>query len=84
MAPPGELASAELIETENDMQAVAYLLPALGCVAMMGAMMWMMRGTGNAAEGASDDHQREIAALRAEIESLDRGRAPGDAEPERG
>ena len=67
------------------MQAVAYLLPALGCVAMMGVMMWMMRGTGNAAEGASDDHhQQEISALRAEIESLDRGRAPGDAEPERG
>ena len=65
------------------MQAVAYLLPALGCVAMMGVMMWMMRGTGNA-EGSSDDHQREIAALRAEIESLGRGRARGDAGSERG
>ena len=66
------------------MQAVAYLLPVLGCAAMMGVMMWMMRGTGNAAEGASDDRRREISELRAEVERLDRGRAAGEARSGRG
>ncbi len=51
------------------MEIFAYLLPALGCVAMMGAMMWMMRGRGAEALPA-EDRRPEVDALRAEVESL--------------
>ncbi|WCO68013.1 hypothetical protein PO878_04655 [Iamia majanohamensis] len=47
-----------------------YLLPVLGCVAMMGAMMWMMRGRSAPEESPSADRRAEIDALRAEVDSL--------------
>ena len=78
------MAPAELIETENDMEAVVYLLPVLGCAAMMGVMMWMMRGTGNADGGASEDRRREISQLRAEIERLGAERGSGETDSTRG
>jgi hypothetical protein len=47
-----------------------YLLGPLGCAAMMGAMMWMMRRpNGNAAQ-PDVKTQAEIAALRTEITTL--------------
>ena len=32
----------------------AILLPAVGCLAMMGAMMWMMGGMGRGSRGGDD------------------------------
>jgi hypothetical protein len=61
------------------MDKLVYLLPALGCAVMMGAMMWMMmRGNDNTAQGQQPDTStaEEIAALRAEIAAL---RADKDA-----
>lgn len=78
------MAPAELIETENDMEAVVYLLPVLGCAAMMGVMMWMMRGAGDADAGASEDRQDEISQLRAEIERLGAEGESGEADSTRG
>jgi len=52
---------------------LAYLLPVLGCAAMMGVMMWMMRGShaGNTNAAQPDPRTaQEIAALRAEIADL--------------
>jgi flagellar basal body-associated protein FliL len=50
---------------------LVYLLPTLGCAAMMGAMMWMMRGH-HASPPARPDAatQAEIAALRSELATL--------------
>jgi hypothetical protein len=50
---------------------LVYLLPTLGCAAMMGAMMWMMRSH-HAGSPARPDAatQAEIAALRSELASL--------------
>ena len=53
------------------MQTIAYLLPALGCAAMMGGMMWMMgRGKGDKVQAADPSRQKEIAALRQEVAGL--------------
>lgn len=56
------------------MDSLAYLVPSLGCAAMMGAMVWMMsRGGGSAkktADRTQDSSKQEIDALRAEIEAL--------------
>lgn len=53
------------------METIAYLLPALGCAAMMGGMMWMMRrGQGDKDPAADPSRQQEIAALRQEVASL--------------
>lgn len=56
------------------MDKLIYLLPVLGCAAMMGLMMLMMRGnhSGNGmAQAQSDPNtQEEIAMLRAEIATL--------------
>ncbi len=55
------------------MDKLVYLLPVLGCAAMMGLMMVMMRGhqSGkNAAQAADPTTQEEIAMLRAEIATL--------------
>ncbi len=58
------------------MDKLLYLLGPLGCAAMMGAMMWMMRGqhrqgTASGQAGQPDPGtQQEIAALRAEIAEL--------------
>jgi hypothetical protein len=52
---------------------VGYLLPVLGCAAMMGAMMWMMRGrhAGRSRPAAPAlNAQDEIAVLRAEVAAL--------------
>jgi flagellar basal body-associated protein FliL len=65
------------------MEIFAYLLPALGCVAMMGAMMWMMRGRGSEASPA-EERRPEIDALRAEVESLRQPSGPSRPERERG
>ncbi len=65
------------------MEIFAYLLPVLGCVAMMGAMMWMMRGRG-AEASPSEDRRPEIDALRAEVESLRQPTGQNRPERERG
>lgn len=62
---------------------IYYLLPVLGCVAMMGAMMWMMRGRG-AGPSPAEDRRPEIDALRAEVESLRQPTGQNRPEHERG
>jgi hypothetical protein len=60
---------------------LAYLLPVLGCAAMMGLMMWTMRGSHAGTNNAAppDPHTaEEIAALRAEIADLRAQREPAD------
>ena len=51
---------------------LAYLLPALGCAAMMGAMMWMMmgRGRGGSAQLPEASREEQIEGLRAEVAAL--------------
>ena len=48
---------------------LAYLLPALGCAAMMGAMMWMMMGRvlGGSAQPPQASREGRIEGLRAEV-----------------
>lgn len=55
------------------MDKLVYLLPVLGCAAMMGVMVWMMRGhAGHGTVAAPPDPATldEIAMLRAEIAAL--------------
>jgi flagellar basal body-associated protein FliL len=56
------------------MQNLIYLLPVLGCVAMMGVMMLMMRGNHASHDKAQTqpdgNTHEEIAMLRAEIAVL--------------
>ncbi len=52
------------------MDKLVYLLPVLGCVAMMGLMMWMMRGNHSNAAQPDPRTAEEIAALRAEVADL--------------
>jgi hypothetical protein len=55
------------------MDTLLYLLGPLGCAAMMGAMLWMMRGqhAGQGQAAQPDPATREeIAALRAEVAAL--------------
>lgn len=55
-----------------------YLLPVVGCAAMMGVMMWMMRGNGKPAQsqdGTEASTREEIATLRAELAALREQRA---------
>lgn len=55
------------------MENLIYLLPLLGCVAMMLIMMKMMgghKGHGEGSHTTSPDHQAEIAALHAEVDQL--------------
>jgi hypothetical protein len=51
---------------------LVYLLPVLGCMAMMGLMVLMMRGShaSNNATASDPRTAEEIAALRAEIADL--------------
>jgi hypothetical protein len=50
---------------------LVYLLPTLGCAAMMGAMMWMMRlHHVSPPAGPNAATQAEIAALRSELAIL--------------
>ncbi len=61
------------------MDKLVYLLPVLGCVAMMGLMMWMMRGNHSNAAQSDPRTAEEIAALRAEVAELRaRQGAPAD------
>lgn len=59
-----------------------YLLPVVGCAAMMGVMMWMMMRGKNSGGGAGQAGQpgantaEEVATLRAEVATL---RAQQDA-----
>ena len=53
------------------MDKLVYLLPVLGCAAMMGVMMLMMRGGHDKAQAPPDGNtQEEIAMLRAEVAVL--------------
>lgn len=56
------------------MDALVYVLPVLGCAAMMGVMWWMMRGRHGPANAedpaATDPGAAEVARLRAEIAEL--------------
>lgn len=66
------------------MDKLVYLLPALGCAVMMGAMMWMMRG-GHAGQAATAERpdpatREEITMLRAEIATLRAAQTPSAAE----
>ena len=71
------------------MDKIVYLLPLVGCAAMMGAMMWMMRGSqagsGGHVEVARPDVgvQHELAALRAEVAALRDHQEMGSAGPGR-
>jgi hypothetical protein len=61
------------------MDRLVYLLPAVGCAAMMGGMMWMMmRGNHHGVQAQQSDAEAaaEIAALRTEIAAV---RADQDA-----
>lgn len=66
------------------MESVTYLLPALGCTAMMGGMVWMMtRDRGEAPLTPEPSRQQELARLRDELAELRRdhpGVATKDAE----
>lgn len=53
------------------MDKLIYLLPALGCAAMMAVMMWMMRGGHDKTTSLpTGETQDEIARLRAEVALL--------------
>ena len=56
------------------MDTLVYLLPVLGCAAMMGVMMLMMRGgqdkNGSATPQPDPNTREEIALLRAEIAAV--------------
>jgi hypothetical protein len=59
---------------------LVYLLPVLGCAAMMAGMVWMMRGR-HADTEPDATTQEEIAKLRAEIAVLRAERSPEQAAP---
>lgn len=54
------------------MEKLVFLLPALGCAAMMGVMMLMMRGNhgGPGQPSQSESNTEDIAVLRAEVAAL--------------
>lgn len=57
----------------ESMDGLIYLLPVLGCAAMMGVMVWMMTTRQRRSADQSDaspETAAEIARLRAEIASL--------------
>lgn len=55
---------------------LAYLLPALGCAAMMAAMMWMMgRRQGRSDQPSAPSQDEEIQGLRDEVATLRQTRA---------
>jgi hypothetical protein len=59
------------------MDKLIYLLPILFCPAVMGGMMWMMlRGSKHTGDAPQVGVQDEVAALRAEVETL-RADKPG-------
>lgn len=50
---------------------LAYLLPVLGCAAMMAVVMWMMsRGQGRADQPSAPSREEEIERLRADVATL--------------
>ena len=59
------------------MENLIYLLPLLGCAAMMVVMMKMMGGHNdhkNHQQQSTPEHDAEIAALRTEVDQLKRER----------
>lgn len=67
------------------METIAYLLPTLGCVAMMGGMVWMMtRGGSKPEAGEQDQRQCEIDSLRSEVSALRDGQLADATETDRG
>lgn len=64
------------------------LLLVLPCAAMMGVMMYMIRGKSDAnsqpRDGQRSDRQHEVDALRAEVDELRREHNTTGVEPERG
>lgn len=67
------------------METIVYLLPTLGCVAMMGGMVWMMtRGGSKPDAGEHDQRQREIDSLRTEVSALRDGQLTNVTENDRG
>jgi hypothetical protein len=60
------------------MDKLVYLLPVLGCAAMMGGMVWMMRGQHSNTQPDTAT-QEEIARLRAEVAFLRAERSPEQA-----
>lgn len=55
---------------------LAYLLPALGCAAMMAAIMWMMgRGQVRSDQPSAASRDEEIQGLRDEVATLRQTRA---------
>lgn len=67
------------------METIVYLLPSLGCVAMMGGMVWIMTRGGSKPDPADQDHrQREIDSLRTEVRMLRGGQLANVTETDRG
>lgn len=66
------------------MDGLIYLLPVLGCAAMMGVMVWMMSTRHRQSADQSDpspETAAEIARLRAEIASLREQQAATGEQP---
>lgn len=67
------------------MDTIAYLLPSLGCVAMMGGMVWMMTRNGQKPDPTDQDRrQRELDSLREELQTLRNGPTAHLVENDRG
>lgn len=66
--------SNQLQPAKGQVMEIVYLLPVLGCAAMMGGMMWMMgRGKGSKADAPDPERAKEVQALRQEVADLRQG-----------
>jgi hypothetical protein len=52
------------------MEKLLWILPALACPAVMGAMMWAMMRPGRQQSPPGGPHEQELTQLRAEIDEL--------------